>query len=94
MKCAAGEASPNSPVTERLAVLLLLCAVVVVLEPAGPGEVCGLVLAEVEGGGGDGGGEGDGVGGADDGGGRDHLAVGRVRVVVVRVQGQPRRAER
>ena len=34
------------------------------------------------------------MGGADDGGGRDHLAVGRVRVVVVRVQGQPRRAEK
>ena len=33
-------------------------------------------------------GDGDGVRGADDGGGRDHLAVGRVRVVVVGVQGQ------
>ena len=39
-------------------------------------------------------GDGDGVRGADDGGGRDHLAVGRVRVVVVGVQGQARGAAR
>ena len=88
-----------SPVSEGPAGLLLRGGVVVELEPGGPRR---FRLVLVEGGGGDGGGEGggvdgddgDGVRGADDGGGRDHLAVGRVRVVVVRVQGQPRRAER
>ena len=94
--------SPHSlsPVSEGPARLLLRGGVIVELEPGGPRRV-GLVL--VEGGGGDGGGEGgggvdgddgDGVRGADDGGGRDHLAVGRVRVVVVGVQGQARGAAR
>ena len=77
---------PYPPVAEGL-VRLLLRGVLVELEPGGARGVGGLI---VDGGGGDGGGEGgeggDGVRGSDDGGG--HLAVGRVRVVVVRVQGQ------